>query len=65
MAARLNPRRIAWAVAAGVLAGLGVRAFRHFPWALAGVVALAAGILTGMTLRTVAQLREIWSKDRR
>ncbi|MBP1643020.1 MAG: hypothetical protein H6Q03_1689 [Acidobacteria bacterium] len=61
----MNPRRIAWAVAAGVAAGLGVRYLRHFPWALSGVVALAVGILTGMTLRTVAQLREIWDRDRR
>jgi hypothetical protein len=61
----VNPRRIAWAVAAGLAAGLAVRFARHFPWALSGVVALAVGILTGMTLRTVAQLREIWGRDRR
>ena len=61
----MNPRRIAWAVAAGLAAGLAVRFLRQFPWALSGVVALAVGILTGMTLRTVAQLREIWGRDRR
>jgi len=61
----MSPRRIALAVAAGLAAGLAVRLARGFPWALSGVVALATGILAGMTLRTLAQLREIWSRDRR
>ena len=41
----MNPRRIAWAVVAGLAAGLAVRFARQFPWALSGVVALAVGIL--------------------
>ncbi|KAB2958460.1 MAG: hypothetical protein F9K18_12120 [Thermoanaerobaculia bacterium] len=61
----MNPRRVAASVATGLAAGLAVRLLRGFPWALAGVVALAVAILSGMALRTVAQLRDIWGPDRR
>jgi hypothetical protein len=49
------------AVAAGAAAALALRFARGFPWSLALVAALAVGVFTQMLLRTVRNLRAVWS----
>jgi hypothetical protein len=56
---------VAWpalaAVAAGAAAALALHFARGFPWSLALVAALAVGVFTQMLLRTVRNLRSVWS----
>lgn len=56
--------RAALVVAAGVGAALVVHFARGLPWALAGIIGLAVGILAQMSLRTWDQLRRIWGEPR-
>lgn len=49
------------AIAAGAAAALALRVARGFPWSLALVAALAVGVFTQMLLRTVRNLRAVWS----
>lgn len=48
-------------VAAGAAAALALHFARGFPWSLALVAALAVGVFTLMLLRTVRNLRTVWS----
>lgn len=60
--AGLTVGRLFAILAAAVAATLFLRLGRAFPWALAGIVGVAVGILVATSLRTGDRIRGFWRR---